>query len=202
MDQTALTFPIISTLDFLVFSVIIFLAVRSCRMTAGLRIRTLLETLAKDSTWYFIVIFTSHIAFEATLIFGRVSAIVPYSVAVFPNVRPFRKQSSSFRACKLLSTCLHNNRPHHVVRRHNQRQCLVSPAFGAHMLFKQPTACPRFIPVMISRIVISLRKATDLQQNGWSFGEAAGEHMNVNLSSLRWGTNRDDDVPVGTHPDM
>lgn len=105
-------------------------------MTAGLRIRTLLETLAKDSTWYFIAIFTSHIAFEATLIFGRVSAIVPYSVAMFPNVRPFRKQSSSFRACKLLSTCLDNNRPHHVVRRHNQRQCLVSPAFGAHYVIQ------------------------------------------------------------------
>ena len=82
--QTALTFPIIPTLDSLAFSVIIFLAVRSCRMTAGLRIQTLLKTLAKGSTWYFIVIFTSHIAFEATLIFGRVSVIVLCSITDVP----------------------------------------------------------------------------------------------------------------------
>ena len=53
-------------------------------MTAGLRIQTLLKTLAKGSTWYFIVIFTSHIAFEATLIFGRVSVIVLCSITDVP----------------------------------------------------------------------------------------------------------------------
>lgn len=60
--------------DFLAFSLIIFLAMRS--RIPGLRVPNILDIIAKDATRYFLVIFTSHLVFELTLSFGRVSAIV------------------------------------------------------------------------------------------------------------------------------
>ncbi|KAF9789853.1 hypothetical protein BJ322DRAFT_1208839 [Thelephora terrestris] len=93
--------------DSLAFSMIMFLAARSSRATAGLKIQTIWRLLAEDATLYFMVIFTSHFVFEMTLLFGR------------PTIQ-------------------------------------LIPGVGG----------VSYIPVMISRIVLSLRKATALQQNG------------------------------------
>lgn len=57
--------------DFLAFLLIIFLTVTS--RTPGLKIPIILEVVAKDSTRYFLVIFTSHFVFEMTLNLGDVS---------------------------------------------------------------------------------------------------------------------------------
>lgn len=62
----------VHTPDFLVFSLILFLA-RSSR-AVGFELPTLWGVIAKDATVYFLVIFTSHLVLEMTLIFGRVSA--------------------------------------------------------------------------------------------------------------------------------
>jgi len=60
------------TPDFFAFSLIIFLAAKS--RTADLRVPTVLGTIARDATWYFLVIFSSHLVLEMTLTLGRVSA--------------------------------------------------------------------------------------------------------------------------------
>ena len=60
--------------DFLAFSVIIFLAMTS--EARGLRIPSILRTIAEDGTRYFLVIFTLHLVLEMTLNFARVSGIV------------------------------------------------------------------------------------------------------------------------------
>ena len=39
-----------------------------------LKVPTILGTIAEDATRYFLVIFSSHVVLEITLIFGRVSA--------------------------------------------------------------------------------------------------------------------------------
>jgi hypothetical protein len=62
------------TLDFLAFSLTIFLAKKS--RFPGLRGPTIFETIAQDATWYFLIIFTAHLVFEMTLNLGRVSASV------------------------------------------------------------------------------------------------------------------------------
>lgn len=61
----------ILTPDLLAFSLTIFLATRWT--TPGLKIPTILGTIAEDATRYFLVIFTSHLVLEMTLNLGRVS---------------------------------------------------------------------------------------------------------------------------------
>ena len=58
---------------------------------------------------------------------------------------------------------------------------------------------------MISRIMLSLRKSTALQQSRWSVWEATEDNGNIqstNLSRLRRGPNGEGDnvVSVGTYP--
>lgn len=62
----------IPTLDLLAFSLVVFLAKRS--RAARVDIWTILDKIAEDSTWYFVVIFTSQLVLALTLGFARVSA--------------------------------------------------------------------------------------------------------------------------------
>ena len=56
--------------DLLAFLVIVYLVFRS--HVYRLPIPSLLRTIAQDSTHYFLLIFTSHLVFELTLLLGRV----------------------------------------------------------------------------------------------------------------------------------
>jgi len=91
--------------EILTFSLMIFLAKSS--KARGLKVPRILGTIVQDATWYFLVMFFSHVALIMTLTFGR-------------------------EAVQLL------------------------PASGTAV----------YLPVMISRMVLSLRKAADLQQGG------------------------------------
>ncbi|KAF9789639.1 hypothetical protein BJ322DRAFT_549293 [Thelephora terrestris] len=62
--------------DFLAFSLIILWVERS--KARNQTVATILDTIAEDSTWYFLLIFSSHFALVMTLNFGRVS--VPLSL--------------------------------------------------------------------------------------------------------------------------
>jgi len=62
----------IYTLDFLAFSLIIFLAAKS--EVSRLGVPNILRTIAEDATRYFLVIFSSHFVLEMTLSLARVSA--------------------------------------------------------------------------------------------------------------------------------
>ena len=56
--------------DFLAFSVIVYLVVRS--NVNKVPIPSLLETIARDATYYFLVIFTSQLVLMAFLLFASV----------------------------------------------------------------------------------------------------------------------------------
>ena len=73
-----LTVQIMCTQDFLAFLSVIFFAKRT--KTAGLKIPTILGTIAEDATRYFLVIFTSHFVLVMTLNLGRVSTPLPLSL--------------------------------------------------------------------------------------------------------------------------
>lgn len=60
--------------DVLAFSLVVFWARKSG--ASGLKLSTLLDAIAKDSTYYFMVIFTSHFVLVMTLNLGRVSVAV------------------------------------------------------------------------------------------------------------------------------
>lgn len=69
--------------DSLAFLSIVFLAARSGKQ--GLRIPTILRTMAEDATRYFLVVFAAHLAFVLTLNLGRVSAaVVLYELRSIP----------------------------------------------------------------------------------------------------------------------
>ena len=71
-DQEALTSTgNIYTSDLLAFSLFIYLAKR---WRVRFNVRMILDTIAVDATWYFIVIFSSHLVLVLTLNLARVSA--------------------------------------------------------------------------------------------------------------------------------
>ena len=75
LNQVALTYQgFVCGSDVLMFSSFIYFAIRA--EVRGSKIRTILRSMAEDSTRYFIVISTSHIVVEMTLNLGRVSATV------------------------------------------------------------------------------------------------------------------------------
>jgi len=93
--------------DSFAFSLIIFSARKS--KVPGLKIPTILDNIAEDATWYFLVIFTSHLVLVLTLNLGRTTI-----------------------------------------------QLLPGPGVLV------------YIPLMISRIMLSLRKAANMPQEAWS----------------------------------
>lgn len=116
------------TPDFLAFSVIMFYATRSKRRSAGLKVQTLLGTVAEDATVYFLVIFTAHVVLQMTLIFGAVSLAILYDsrvltcfpVACYPT--PSRPVSPwTFPA---------RNHAHFVLYCRDQWYCRVSSTLG------------------------------------------------------------------------
>ena len=56
--------------DLLSFSVIVYLVVRS--NVYKFPVPSLLKIIARDATYYFLIIFSSHVVFVFTLIFGKV----------------------------------------------------------------------------------------------------------------------------------
>ncbi|KAF9789657.1 hypothetical protein BJ322DRAFT_1018258 [Thelephora terrestris] len=123
--------------DFLAFSLIILLAVTM--RAPGLKVRSILETIAEDATKYFLIIFTSHLVVEVTL---------------------------------------------------NLEQQMIR-------LLPAP-----YIPVMISRIILSLRKAADPLRKNQSLGESSDR---TNLPSMKFNhprraaKGREDDMTIDTY---
>ena len=64
--------------DLLAFSVIVYLVVRS--NISNFPIPTLLKTIARDATYYFLLIFTSHVIFVLVLLFAKVRVLFAFSL--------------------------------------------------------------------------------------------------------------------------
>jgi hypothetical protein len=75
LNRMALILSTTNKPDFFAFSLIIILANKT--KVPGLRVPTIMGTIAEDATWYFLVIFTSHFVLVMTLNLGRVSATLP-----------------------------------------------------------------------------------------------------------------------------
>ena len=93
------------------------------------------------------------------------------------------------------------NHPHRPLHR-NQRHFCVGLVFRSPFSFRRVTLGFRFFPVMTSRIILSLKKAMDPQQDGWSL---AGPPRNsralpsMNFARPRSTLNeRDGDIHLNT----
>lgn len=110
----------------------------SSRKLPGLKVPTIFGALVEDATLYFLVIFTSHLVLEMTILFGRVSKAIPLSGSqqVITNPCHSRNPSDFFQARKSLPTYLTRNHPHHVFRYYTQRHRRVSPTSGLPSLIR------------------------------------------------------------------
>ena len=57
---------------------------------------------------------------------------------------------------------------------------------------------PRFLPVMVTRLLLSLKKASASREQGWSLGEPT-THTTMKFVERRGGiTTKDIEIPLGT----
>jgi len=126
--------------DFLAFSLIVYLVLRS--NVQQFPIPNLLKIIAQDATYYFLIIFTSHLVLELTLLFAR------------PIVQ-------------------------------------LLPATGNIV----------YLPVMITRLLLSLKKANASQvRAAWSLGEIT-THTTMRFAERRGGVATRDEIPLDTFVD-
>ena len=86
----------------------------------GFRVTTILDTIAKDATWYFMVIFTSHFVLVMTLNLGRVSVAV--SLCTATNYTPLRIPLANDPTASghvSILHCLRLTASHHTFLHHN-----------------------------------------------------------------------------------
>jgi len=57
--------------------------------------------------------------------------------------------------------------------------------------------CLRYLPVMITRLLLSLKKANASEEHGWSFGEPT-THTTMKFAERRGGADTRDEVPLDT----
>jgi len=95
-----------------------------------------------------------------------------------------------------------HNHPHHAFRRPDQRPARVSCRFGLFSLIWNTYVCFRYLPVMISRLTISLRKTADTRRTGWTSVDPlpdGGGNQTVIFFHAQRGTNsRTDDILLDT----
>jgi len=129
--------------DILAFLLVTYWARKS--RARGLQVTTILDTIAKDATWYFMVIFTSHFVLVMTLNLGRVT------IQLLPG-----------------------------------------------------TGVLVYLPVMISRIMLSLKKAADSTKSGWSltdqttYGATYQSTLNIATPVIKSGRSVDVDIQLDT----
>ena len=91
--------------DFLAFTMVVFLVTR-LRAT-GIKIQSLMETIAADAVLYFLVIFTSHFVLAMTLYFARVSVTTSLSGRLPIGAVAGNNKTSSSGVSRCKSTTLH-----------------------------------------------------------------------------------------------
>jgi hypothetical protein len=120
------------TPDILAFLLVVYRARKS--RVPGLKFSTLLDTIAKDSTSWFMLVFTSHLVLVMTLSLGRVSLVSRFSELqqMTSALGPSSQVSSFFQPRKSSSPYRNHNHPHRGFLCHDQRSSRVSLTAGSH----------------------------------------------------------------------
>jgi hypothetical protein len=156
--------------DSLAFLLIMFLATRFKRR--GLKVRTLMEAIAADAMRYFMVIFSAHLVLVLTLNLAPVRTAAPLSglLPMSSDVLLFRNRSNFFQARKSHTSHAALTNSHYTFSPWQLAAflCKCYIRFTSHDL---QAGFVRYLPVMISRIMLSLKKAADSQQKAWTLTE-------------------------------
>ena len=132
---------------FLALSLMTFLALR--RGVGKLRIPAIMGTIVEGSLWYFLVTFTSRLVLEMIPLLGRVSVTAPSSV------RPMMPNACAYCTGIYSTTSQLVEMP----SRESRARFICAP------LYERPTDDFRYLPVMISRLMLSLKKAVNPQKS-------------------------------------
>ena len=129
---------------------------------------------------------------------GKLDCSLSESHQMMFTAWPSRQQPSPFRACKLFPVDPRYNHPHDsFLCCPDQRSYGVSLMYGSWSFIEWLAAGSRCLPVMISRMMLSLRKAADTSRSSWMLTEQptrsnALQSMVFN-SSARIGQNGEED---------
>ena len=141
----------------------------------GCKAPRIIRTIVHDATVYFLVIFTSHFVFEMSLLLLRVSGFT-FDAMIGELLRIFPRQTYSFYRVGKCQTFLPTNE-HALsvwavsrdtsVNSGNYVWVSIEPLWTPFSLTKEIPFL-RFLPVMIGRLTLSLRKAADPSNSTWS----------------------------------
>jgi len=181
--------------DVLAFSVIVFLVVRS--NVAKVPLPGILKTIARDATYYFLVIFTSHLVTAMFFWFASVSTSsksslfspwLAYTLTEQNEATPFHVSDAGARFLLSFTETF-------------PRKTVETRCTPKHFLTSETISgsdpCLRYLPVMITRLLFSLRKANASQGHGWSFGEPT-THTTMRFAERRGGGTTIDAVHLDT----
>ena len=117
--------------DFLAFSLIIYRIIRVRKNALGHKFATILDTVAEDSMWYFLLVFSAHFTLVMTLNLARVSATVshPGLQLILSTVGLYSRRSNFFQPRELSRSYPENDPPPHFSSLHyDQWHSRVGPA--------------------------------------------------------------------------
>jgi len=83
---------------------------------------------------------------------------------------------------------------------HSYLYRVESRCIPKYSLVSEPTGsdqCLRYLSVMITRLLLSLRKANASQEHGWSFGEPT-TYSTMRFAEHRGGVATRDEIPLDT----
>ena len=102
----------------------------------------------------------------------------------------YRNQSVFFQRCKSPKVPLGTTVLNVLHFSHAQWKPCVRSQFGLSFLFRWLTADSRFLPVMVGRIMLSLRKAADMPEE-WTLEELSTNDRNRSIKFRRpWRSSR------------
>lgn len=192
-----------NTPDTLAFLLIVLLARRT--RAPGLKAPMILDVIAKDATWYFLVIFSSHLVLVLTINLARVSSIVSLSTS---------HQQRQYRLSSQRSNFFQDRKSSSIYPKNDWPKCTIFAITSGIVVYVSVQPLPfvhtadapddsRYLPVMISRIMLSLRKAAGSQRDVWSLLEPTTGGTNIRTIQFfpqRDTTWREDGIPLETFP--
>jgi len=190
----AITYPD-HPVDLLAFLVIIYLVVRS--NVNKVPISRLLRTIVKDATLYFLVIFTSHLTFVMFLAFASVRRSSQF-FTFSPRLTHTPIAQLKINPCQVSE---HQNAFPSFVHRKFLRAIVEVSCMSRHIFVSKKIESKsylRFLPMMITRLLLSLKKAVATQEYGWNLGEPTA-HTTIRFAERR-GVARGDEIPLDIFP--
>ena len=155
---------------------------------------SLFRVIVQDATHYFLVIFTSHVVFELTLIFAKVRILACHSIFSFSLVETFIAINPA-TSCHVSDTRTHLCRlftrpPPPPPRGIVESLCMSKHTFPSKVVGSKPLV--RLFPTMVTRLMLSLKKATT-QEDAWNFGEPT-----MRFAEPRRVVTTRDEIPLDT----